>query len=62
LYLGCGTEDPLFPGTRSFADAATAAGVDVTVDVRRGGHEWGLWDPMIADVIAWLPRRRLSGA
>lgn len=58
LYLGCGTEDPLLAGTRSFADAATVAGVDVTVDLRRGGHEWGLWDPMIADVIAWLPRRR----
>jgi S-formylglutathione hydrolase FrmB len=55
LYLGCGTEDPLLPGTRRFADAASAAGVDVTLDLRPGTHEWSLWDAMIADVIAWLP-------
>jgi putative tributyrin esterase len=55
LYLGCGTEDPLLPSTERFADEATAAGVDVTLDLRPGIHEWALWDPMIADVIAWLP-------
>ena len=55
LYLGCGTEDPLLPGTQRFADEATAAGLDVTVDLRPGIHEWAVWDPMIADVIAWLP-------
>jgi S-formylglutathione hydrolase FrmB len=58
LYLGCGTEDPLLPGTRRFADEASAAGVDVTLDLRPGGHEWSLWDRMIEDVIAWLPIRR----
>jgi putative tributyrin esterase len=55
LYLGCGTDDPLLPGTQRLADEATAAGVDVTVDLRPGGHEWSLWDGMIADVLAWLP-------
>jgi len=55
LYLGCGTEDPLLPGTERFADEATAAGLEVTLDLRPGIHEWGVWDPMIADVIAWLP-------
>jgi len=55
LYLGCGTEDPLLPGTRRFADEAGAAGADVTLDLRPGSHEWSLWDAMIADVIAWLP-------
>ena len=30
-------------------------GVDVTVDFRPGEHEWGLWDDLIQDVIAWLP-------
>jgi len=57
LYLGCGTEDPLLPGTRRFADEATAAGVDVTLDLRPGTHEWAVWDAMIADVIDWLPLR-----
>ncbi|HET9841378.1 MAG TPA: alpha/beta hydrolase family protein [Nocardioides sp.] len=61
LYLGCGTDDPLLPGTRRFAEAATAAGVDVTVELRAGGHEWRVWDAMIADVIAWLPLRRPPG-
>ena len=55
LYLGCGTEDALLPGTQRFADEATAAGLEVTLDLRPGIHEWGVWDPMIADVIAWLP-------
>jgi putative tributyrin esterase len=55
LYLGCGTDDPLLPGTQRFAAEASAAGVDVTLDLRPGAHEWSLWDAMIADVIAWLP-------
>ncbi len=58
LYLGCGTEDPLRPGTEALVAAATAAGVDVTVDLRPGAHEWTVWDPMIADVVAWLPLGR----
>ena len=61
VYLGCGTEDPLLPGTERFADEATAAGVDVTLDLRPGTHEWSLWDAMIADVIAWLPLRDRGG-
>jgi putative tributyrin esterase len=57
LYLGCGTEDVLLPGTEKFAAAATAAGVDVTLDLRPGDHEWSLWDDVIRDVIAWLLER-----
>ncbi len=55
LFLGCGTEDPLLPGTQKMADAARARGIDVTLDLRPGAHEWTLWDAVIADVIAWLP-------
>lgn len=55
LYLGCGTEDPLLPGTRRFAVEAESAGVDVTLDLRPGTHEWSLWDAMIRDLVAWLP-------
>lgn len=62
LYLGCGTEDPLLGGTQRLAAAATAAGVDVTLDLRPGTHEWSLWDASIQDVIAWLPLRGRSGA
>jgi putative tributyrin esterase len=55
LYLACGTDDPLLPGTEKMAEAARAHGVDVTLDLRPGTHEWSLWDAVIADVIAWLP-------
>ena len=54
LYVGCGTEDGLLDANERFVAAATAAGVDVTTDLRPGDHEWGLWDAMIPDVIAWL--------
>ena len=57
LYVGCGTEDPLLEFSTRFALRAQAAGAGVTTDFRPGGHEWPLWDAMIRDVIAWLPRR-----
>jgi putative tributyrin esterase len=55
LYLGCGTDDLLLDANQRFIEAATAAGVDLTTDLRPGDHEWSLWDAMIQDVIAWLP-------
>jgi len=58
LYVGCGTSDPLLDANERFIAAASGAGVDVTTDLRAGDHEWGVWDPMIADVIAWLPLPR----
>ena len=36
--------------------------LDVTLDLRPGIHEWAVWDPMIADVIAWLPLPRRGRA
>lgn len=56
LHLSCGTGDGLLSGTERFAAAATAHGVAVTLDLRPGEHEWGLWDTVIRDVIDWLPR------
>lgn len=56
LFVCCGTEDGLLPGNQKFLGLARARGIDVTTDLRAGGHEWALWDAMIADVIAWLPR------
>ncbi|HYO38786.1 MAG TPA: alpha/beta hydrolase family protein [Nocardioidaceae bacterium] len=57
LFVGCGTEDPLYGSSVRFSDEAAAAGVDVHVDFRPGEHEWGLWDATIRDVLAWLPLR-----
>jgi putative tributyrin esterase len=55
LHLSCGTEDPLLDFTTGFAETATAAGHDVTVDLRPGAHEWSFWDAEIQRIIAWLP-------
>lgn len=55
LYLGCGTEDPLYQENVAFRDACRQRGVALTVDIGPGGHEWGYWDRKIQDVLAWLP-------
>ena len=55
LHVSCGTEDELAPQVRAFAAAAADAGLDVTTDFRPGGHEWGLWDQLLPDVLGWLP-------
>ncbi|QIG41951.1 esterase family protein [Nocardioides anomalus] len=57
LHVSCGTEDWLLRANRRFLAAAEARGVDVTADLRPGGHEWALWDAVVQDVIAWLPLR-----
>lgn len=58
LHLSCGTDDPLLDYTSEFAETATAAGHDVTTDLRPGTHDWSFWDAEIQRVIAWLPLSR----
>jgi putative tributyrin esterase len=56
LYIACGTgEDRLMGANTRLAEQAGALGADVVTDFRPGVHEWGLWDDVIQDVIAWLP-------
>ncbi len=57
LHVSCGTEDPLLASNERFVAAADAHGVAVTTDLRPGRHEWGLWDAVVRDVVAWLPLR-----
>jgi len=57
LHVSCGTEDRLIDSCRRFAEAASAAGAEVTTDFRPGEHAWTLWDAVIQDVLAWLPVR-----
>ena len=42
------------PGQRALPGRGAALGLDVTTDLRPGEHEWGYWDTVIQDVLAWL--------
>jgi putative tributyrin esterase len=56
LHITCGEQDRLLEDSQEFVHRAEAKGLDVTSDFPPGDHEWGLWDRVIQDVIAWLPR------
>jgi putative tributyrin esterase len=56
LHITCGAEDRLLEDSQEFIRRAEAMGLDVTSNFPPGDHEWGLWDRVIQDVIAWLPR------
>jgi S-formylglutathione hydrolase FrmB len=55
LHVSCGTEDELIADNRAFVEHCEKVGVGVTTDFRPGEHEWGLWDAVIQEVLAWLP-------
>ena len=58
LYVSCGTADCFFPAHRRFADAARAAGWDLTAAQEEGaGHNWTFWDRQIQTALDWLFRR-----
>lgn len=56
LHITCGADDRLLEDSQEFIRRAQAKGLDVTSAFPPGDHEWGLWDRVIQDVIAWLPR------
>jgi S-formylglutathione hydrolase FrmB len=56
LHITCGAQDRLLEDSQEFVRRAEAKGLDVTSAFPGGDHEWGLWDRVIQDVIAWLPR------
>jgi putative tributyrin esterase len=58
LYLGCGTEDDLYPDNQRFRDSCRRLGIDLSIDFGPGGHEWGYWDLKIRQVLDWLPLKR----
>lgn len=56
FYLGCGTEDELYPVNEGFAKILQELGYSVDWKPGSGGHEWDFWDTAIKDVIEnWLP-------
>jgi putative tributyrin esterase len=61
LYVCCGTDDPLVPDNRAFAEACVAHGVVVDADFGPGGHDWAYWDARIQDVLERLPLNDVTG-
>ena len=41
---------------RRLRDCFEQNNLPLTYVERPGGHEWGLWDEQIQQVLAWLPR------
>jgi putative tributyrin esterase len=59
LWLGCGSEDPVYPANRRLHAACATAGIPVDASwVPGAGHDWALWDQEIQQVLDWLPLRR----
>lgn len=56
LHVSCGVDDVLLPQSQRFVAAAEARGLDVTTLYPPGGHEWAVWDTVIAQAVEWLPR------
>ncbi len=56
LHVSCGLQDHLLAQVERFVAAATDRGLDLTTQFVPGGHEWAVWDTVIADVVRWLPR------
>jgi S-formylglutathione hydrolase FrmB len=61
LWIGCGTEDPLYDSNVRFVEACATAAVRVTTSFTAGGHDWALWDQEIQKVLAWLPLDQRAG-
>jgi len=56
LHITCGADDRLVEDSQEFVRRAEAKSLAVTSAFPPGDHEWGLWDRVIQDVIAWFPR------
>ena len=51
IYLDCGTEDPLFPSNRSFAELLLSRKIPHEYRQRPGGHSWAYWDAQVQEVL-----------
>jgi enterochelin esterase-like enzyme len=57
-YLVVGAQDLSYaPQARAVADAATAAGMSVTLTELPGGHDWGVWAAGFDRAMPWLATR-----
>lgn len=59
IYLDCGTEDPLFPTNRSYADLLLERKIPHEFRQLPGNHSWDYWDQQVRAIVS-LAATRLS--
>ena len=60
VYLDCGTEDPLFQSSRSFAEILLARKIPHEYRQLPGGHNWVYWDAQVQEVLK-IAAQKLGG-
>lgn len=55
LYACCGQQDFLYDDNQRFVARCKELGIPLDYVENEGSHEWGYWDHMIQDALAWLP-------
>ena len=55
VYLACGLQDELLPGSRVHRKLLTEAGFQVHYVEDEGSHDWDYWDRHIRLALDWLP-------
>jgi enterochelin esterase family protein len=58
LWLGCGQDDPRYPGHRNLDDLLTQRGIEHEFHDRPGGHEWKVWRGELHDFLEKLFQER----
>lgn len=59
LYACCGRDDYLIEHSRAFDRKCRELSIPLKYVENEGSHDWGYWDRMIQDVLAWLPLPKL---
>lgn len=54
LYQCCGTEDQLYEDNLRFREFVRKLPLDLTYEEGPGEHNWGYWDKMIQNTLAWM--------
>jgi S-formylglutathione hydrolase FrmB len=57
-FLVAGEQDTMYlPEAQRVFPACKAAGMDVRLDLKPGGHSWDVWGPGLDDALPWLATR-----
>ena len=58
FWIGCGTEDPLIKGAKTFDAELTRLQITHTYAERAGGHVWPIWRWALSEFAPQLFRKR----